>query len=621
MSESDAYRTVFERAGIGLALLGPDGGWQKANDALCVFLGYSQAELMQCGFDQLLHSDDRARAEAEGRKLLLGKTERVSIELRCLRRDGTAIWVHLTVAADRDAAGRAAHLIATVEDIDHRRRLDEAARRLAAIVESSDDAIIAKDLHGIVTAWNQGAEALFGYGAQEMLGRPISILIPDDRADEEPKILEAICRGEKVLHYETVRRRKDGRQIQVSLTVSPILDFAGRIVGASKIAHDISARKDAEEAIRAADRQKDEFLATLSHELRNPLAPIRNAMQVMWFATDRKILEEAHSMVERQLNQLVHLVDDLLDVNRVIRGTLVLRKEPVELSTIVHSAVETVGPLIGSGRHELTVVLPPHPVILDVDPLRLVQALQNLLTNASKYTPRGGRIEISAMQQDGEAVIRVTDNGIGIPPDMLNKIFGMFTRIDSGLEQAQGGLGVGLTLVRQMIELHGGSVEARSEGLGCGSQFVVRLPVSTRVESARAGDAAVAPGNPRRRILVVDDNRDSADSSAMMLELMGHETTRAYDGIEALEAAAAFRPEVILLDIGLPQMSGHEVAARIRAQPWGAGIILIAVTGWGQEKDRHQSRESGFDHHLVKPIDTVELVQLLAGFGKPVRAD
>jgi len=418
-----------------------------------------------------------------------------------------------------------------------------------------------------------------------------------------------------------VHRRKDGTLVDVSLTVSPVLDAAGRIVGASKIARDISGRRRAELALKEADRRKDEFIAVLAHELRNPLAPIRNALQVMWFAADRKVLEEAHSMVERQLAQIVRLVDDLLDVSRISRGTLELRRESVELAAIVETAVQTSRPLIEAGRHTLAVDLPQEPVRLTADAMRLNQVLLNLLNNAAKYTPRGGRIELKARVEDGahgnEVVITCSDNGIGIPPEMLDRVFTMFAQIDNAVDRSQGGLGVGLSLVRQLVGLHGGSVRAFSNGPGKGSRFEVRLPLREVDASAAAPAPAVPatpaapPHSPSRRILVIDDNQDSADSSAMVLELMGHTTERAYSGTEGLEVAGRFRPDVVLLDIGLPGMSGYEVATHLREAPWGKDAILIAVTGWGQEDDRRRSREAGFNHHLVKPIDIVELVALL----------
>jgi CheY-like chemotaxis protein len=313
-------------------------------------------------------------------------------------------------------------------------------------------------------------------------------------------------------------------------------------------------------------------------------------------------------------------VDDLLDLSRVSGGKLELRPKRVELAGVISAALEASRPLIESCGHELTVAVPPEPVHMDADPNRLAQVFLNLLNNSAKYTPQGGHVWLVAERQGGEAVVRVRDTGVGIAAEMLPRVFELFTQVEGSLERSHGGLGIGLSLVRRLVEMHGGTVEARSEGLGKGSEFVVRLPALARP----ADEQPPAPGNdaeaaaPTRRILVVDDNRDSALSLAMMLSLMGNETRTAHDGPEGLEAAAAFRPDVLLLDIGLPKMNGYDVCRRLRDQPWGKSIVIVALTGWGQEEDRRRSREAGFDHHLVKPVDPPVLEALLArpGNGK-----
>ena len=369
-----------------------------------------------------------------------------------------------------------------------------------------------------------------------------------------------------------------------------------------------------EQREREADRRKDEFLATLAHELRNPLAPIRNATSVLKLAyNDREAFEQATETIERQLGQLVRLIDDLLDASRISRGKLELRRERVELAPIIHQAVETCRPMAECANHEVTVTLPPQPVYLDADPVRLSQVVCNLLNNACKFVGQGGRISLTAERHDNDVVIAVKDNGIGIPPDKLDCIFEMFSQVDQSLERSHGGLGIGLTLARRLVELHGGSIEARSEGIGQGSEFVVRLPVA--VDRAptppEEPDDEIKPSG-KRRILVVDDNRDSAESLAMLLRLTGNETSVAYDGEEAVEAAARQRPDVILLDIGLPKLNGFDACRRIRENRWAKNVLIIALTGWGQEEDRRKSAEAGFDGHLVKPVDHAELMRLLA---------
>jgi CheY-like chemotaxis protein len=328
---------------------------------------------------------------------------------------------------------------------------------------------------------------------------------------------------------------------------------------------------------------------------------------------DREAFEQTTAMMERQLGHLVRLIDDLLDASRISQGKLELRRERVELATIIRQAVETCRPVAECANLEVAVTLPPQPVYLDADSVRLSQVVCNLLNNACKFVGQGGRISLTASRHGNDAVIVVKDNGIGIPPDKLDRIFEMFSQVDQSLERSQGGLGIGLTLAKRLVELHGGSIEARSEGVGQGSEFVVRLPVA--VDGALPipdGPDEVIQSNGKRRILVVDDNRDSATSLTTLLRLSGNETFIAYDGVEAVEAAARQRPDVILLDIGLPKLNGFDACRGIREHRWAQNVLIIALTGWGQEEDRRKSAEAGFDGHLVKPVDHAELMRLLA---------
>jgi PAS domain S-box-containing protein len=359
-----------------------------------------------------------------------------------------------------------------------RQQSDRATSRLAAIVETSDDAIIGKDLDGIITTWNRGAERLFGYTAQEVIGRPITILIPPEKADEEPGILARIRRGERIDHYETVRRRKDRTQIDVSLSVSPILDNKGIVVGASKIARDITERKRAEASLREADRRKGEFLAVLSHELRNPLAPMLHAVALLKLA-DEDVRRQACAILERQIGNMTRLVGDLQDISRISRGAIEVQKEETPLASVVHAALEISRPLVEGAGHRLEVSLPATSVSVFADRLRLAQVMSNLINNAARYTPRGGHIAVKASTTLGLAEISVRDNGIGIQAGDLSRIFDMFTQLDDSGRRASGGLGVGLALSRQLMELHGGTIEARSAGPGQGSEFIVRIPVSS----------------------------------------------------------------------------------------------------------------------------------------------
>jgi len=369
--------------------------------------------------------------------------------------------------------------------------------------------------------------------------------------------------------------------------------------------------------LRDADRRKDEFLATLAHELRNPLAPIRNSLQILKMPRlDAATVERSREMMERQVHQLVRMVDDLLDVSRVMRGKIELRKERVELATVVARAVETAQPLIEAQGHELTVHLPPDSLALDADPVRLAQVIGNLLTNAAKYTEANGRIRLTGQREGGEAVLRLRDTGIGISPDMLPHIFELFVQVDQSSTKAQGGLGIGLTLVKNLVEMHKGTVQAHSAGLGKGCEFVVRLPLLLQAygEVIENGEQQQEPTRSTgHRLLVVDDNRDAADSLAMLLCLQGHEVRVAHDGPAALKLAEGYRPEMIFLDIGMPGMDGYEVARRLRQQPGLEKVVLAALTGWGQQEDRRRTAEAGFDHHLVKPVEPNDLEELLGG--------
>ena len=543
-------------------------------------------------------------------------------------KDGSEAPIDDSAAPIRDVQGEVVGCVLVFRDITIRRQLERenaarltAARFLAAIVESSEDAIVSKSLDGIIQTWNVTAERIFGYSSQEAVGKHISLIIPEDRLDEEQEIMTSLRAGRRIEHYDTVRVRKDGRPIHISLTISPMKDDNGHIVGASKIARDITDRKWAEErtyrlmaGLKDADRRKDEFLAMLAHELRGPLAPIRNVLEVMKCAGNNgEVFLRAREMMERQLGHLVRLVDDLIDVNRITRNKIELRRERVDLASVINQAVEAFRPLCVQANHDLTVTLPAAPIYVDVDLVRLAQVFSNILSNACKYTESGGRIALTARRAGNTAVVTIQDNGMGIPPDKLDSVFDMFMQVERTLKRAQGGLGIGLTLVKRLVEMHGGTVTAFSQGAGRGSTFTVQLPIPAQQPGAIAAMHPAPPAEaPARRILVVDDNPDSATSLAMLLEMSGNETQVAHDGLAAVDAAKQFRPDVVLLDLGLPKLNGLEVCRRIRAEPWGRRMILIAMTGWGQEDDRRRSKEAGFDYHMVKPVDYTELMALLS---------
>jgi PAS domain S-box-containing protein len=506
-------------------------------------------------------------------------------------------------------------------NVTERRRFEEDQARLAAIVESSHDAIVSKTLDGIVRTWNSAAERLFGYTPEEVVGKSITLLIPPDRLHEETMILSRLARGERIEHYETIRKAKDGRLIDISLTISPIRDAGGNIVGASKIARDITEQKRAEEALREAmealkeaDRRKDEFLALLAHELRNPLAPLRNGLEVMRLsAGDPQTVAQARDIMSRQLSHMVRLIDDLLDVSRISLNKMELRRSRVLLADVINSAVEIARPVLEAEWQDLIISLPPEPIFLGADLTRLAQVFGNLLNNSAKYTEPGGRIWLTATREDGHVSVAVRDTGIGIPASALPTVFDMFSQVDRSLERSTGGLGIGLALVKGLVEMHGGTVEAASPGPGQGSTFTVRLPVLEETEEV-AGESAerFEAVESKRRILVVDDNNDSAASMEIMLQLLGNEVRVAHDGLQAVELAGQFRPEVILMDLGMPNLDGYGATRRIREQPWGRDMVIVALTGWGQEEDRVKTREAGCDGHLVKPVELSALEKLLA---------
>ncbi|HVK19446.1 MAG TPA: PAS domain S-box protein [Fimbriiglobus sp.] len=771
----------FDNATVGLHWVGPDGTILRANRAELDLLGYPPDEYIGRHIAEF-HAD-RDVIEDVLRRLRAGETVR-DREARMRCKDGSIRHVLIDSSVLWEN-GRFVHTRCFTRDITERKLVEETRLRLAAIVESSDDAIIGIDLNGTITSWNRAAERLYGYTAEEVVGRPTSVLIPPDHKDDFPTIMGRLGRGERIERYETVRVSKGGRRVDVSLTISPVRNAEGRVVGASKIAHDVTDRKrtgaalrrqterlrllweaaavlltadnpdamlrgllgkigphlgvdtyfnftvtDGGDALRLAscegipveaartitrlefgqavcgtvalhrrpivathiqqsddpkvqlvksfglrayacnpllagdrllgtlsfashtrdefdpdevafmetvchyatvayerlrlvnelkeaDRRKDEFLATLAHELRNPLAPVRNAVQVLRHkGPDDPELRWGRDVIDRQVEHLTRLIDDLMDISRITRNKLELRKQRVELAEVITGAVESSRPAVEQCGHELTVTLPPQPIYLNGDLVRLAQVFQNLLTNAVKYTERGGQIWLTAERQGGDAVVRVKDTGVGIPGEKLPRLFEMFFQVDRTLERSQGGLGIGLSLVRRLVELHGGRVDARSEGVGKGSEFIVRLPVL--VEKSIPPQSQEPGGNGRtkttaRRILVVDDNRDSADSLAMLLRLTGHEVHAAYDGVEGVEAAERVRPEVVLLDIGMPGLNGYDACRRIRGQEWGKDVMLIATTGWGQDEDRRRTGEAGFDAHLVKPVDPQALMRLLAG--------
>jgi PAS domain S-box-containing protein len=503
-----------------------------------------------------------------------------------------------------------------------RARAEEARRkgdeRLRAIVQHTPAAVYQIDLDNRFVLVNRRFEELYGRQATDVVGRTIrEVFSPEAAAAVEANIARVISEN-RALEVEAIVDTPDGPHVYSKIK-APMLDDEGKLRGVVVVATDITDRKRMLEALREGDRRKDEFLAMLAHELRNPLAPILNAAQLMRLKEieDPELLW-CRDVIERQGQHLARLVDDLLDVSRITQGKIKLKREHVDLATIVARAVETTRPLIDARRHELVLEMPCDPIYVDADLTRLAQVIGNLLNNAAKYTEDGGLIRLTVQQGTGldghgEAVVRVRDSGVGIPPEMLPRMFELFSQAERTLDRAQGGLGIGLALVRRLVEMHGGIVSAHSEGAHKGSEFVVRLP-SLDVHEAPAPKPSSLNGVVRpqaRRVVIADDNQDAANSLAMLLRASGDTVELAHDGAEALEVAERVRPDVIFLDIGMPRLDGCATARRIRATSWGRDVALIALTGWGEPDARGRTHEAGFDAHLVKPIDFGALMGVL----------
>lgn len=498
----------------------------------------------------------------------------------------------------------------------------QAARRLSLALDAARIGTFVWDMETDRVNADDRALRLFDISPDDVRNRELGRFRGAVHPDDLPRVLaeiDAAVRERRGYEseYRVVRGNGSIRSLLARGTIE--YDAAGAPARLSGAVLDITHRKRAEgaqrQALLQADRRKDDFLATLAHELRNPLTPLCNAMQILELAHSRETVAYARDMMSRQLQQLVRLVDDLLDLSRISRGKIELRRERIALNTAITRAAEAAEPLMAENEHELSLTLPPDPLYVDADLARLTQVFSNLLTNAAKFTPQGGHIRITATARDDQAVVTVRDDGAGIPPDKLTQIFDMFVQAGEAPKQPRGGLGIGLTLVRQLVELHGGGIEARSAGSGQGSEFIVSLPAAMPLPAEPR-----AAGRGWRRILIVDDNKDVADSLNMLLSAMGRDVRTVYDGATAVATAAEWRPDAIFLDIGMPRMNGYETARRIRAQLPETKTVLIALTGGSRQDDEQRSRATGFQLHLVKPVDPVMLEKLVAASGPPASA-
>lgn len=746
-AERERYRQLVQAMGMAVFTTDATGRIELYNAAAVQLWGRTpEAGERWSGALRLYHPDGTPMPHDQCPTALAlrhGSTEQGQ-EVLLEQPDGTQLFVLAHPKVLLDEKGQVKGVVNLLVDLTARKRAERKSAQLAAIVSSSHDAIISKDLEGIIQTWNEGATELFGYTAEEAIGQPTTMLMPPDRVNEEPGILRRIKAGEVIDQYQAVRQHKDGHLLHILLTISPIRNEQGEIVGASKMARDIGAElaamramrlseqrytdlfttmdqgfcvieldydaqdqlvdwtyveanpafekhsgmsnvvgkrasdlmpnlerswlemydrvyqtgvgarcinavsdvnrwievyayptgdqvhrqlavllTDVTERVRAErhmrqvaeslqreDRHKNQFLATLAHELRNPLAPLRSGLEVLQEGGNGA---EVTGMMQRQVDQIVRLVDDLLDVSRLGTGKITLRKEPVALARIINEAAEAMAPVLREQGQQLLLMPPAESVFVEGDPARLTQVLSNLINNACKFSEDGSLIELRTAVHDGMAVIDVKDRGCGLSPEDLPRIFGLFNQAPAPAKlRNNAGLGIGLTLVRDLVQMHAGTVEAHSEGLGKGSTFTVKLPVMAEAPPAVSSNGkAPAPQVEGRKVLVVDDNLDAAQLLSMVLGRKGFQVRTAADGPAGIEAAEAFRPEVILLDIGLPGMSGYEVAQQLRAQEWAKGVLLVALTGWGQNEDREKSRQAGFDHHLVKPVQVGRILELM----------
>jgi len=789
----DRYQDLYEHAPVGYVTIGFDGRILEANRLATIMLGQPLPALHRRRLIEHVASDDHA-VFMRSLSLLARGAGMQQVEVRLLRPDRAQRWVSVQMMLVGIEQNESPQCRAALIDITERVQMQQRIAQLAGIVASSDDAIVGANLERRITSWNGGAERLFGFSADEMIGASLDDLVPPERRAEEATLHRRLRAGERLKYVETERRHRDGHRIPVSMSIAPLLDEAGQVCGSSLIARDITERKRGERALhqrlrqlnllsqtgqalimgshngdspmrhelfdrvrqavgaelymshalgavpdrlrlvsshglseasraalaelplqaslcglvarrrsplvieqlqacelpeaallkadgascyagfpltaggrvcgvaafvsttrerfrdgdlqviqtvcdqvsamldrthlleelhareqslREADRRKDDFIATLAHELRNPLAPIRNAVAVLRHsALGEEQLNLCRDIIDRQVVQMSHLLEDLLDVSRVTRNRIQLRRETFPLQRAVEQALETTRPFIDAQRHRLVLQMPLEPVMVHADLTRLTQVFANLVNNAAKYTDPGGCVTVALERQGTEATLSVRDTGVGIDPAQLGQVFDMFAQLEPSIERSHGGLGIGLSLARGLVELHGGHIDARSDGPGRGSEFIVHLPAPPAAvraappplpAAAAANDGPPAP----HRILVIDDNIDACRTLAALLQLKGQEVRTAFGGHEGLALAQAWRPGIAVVDIGMPDLNGYDVCQRLRAEPWGAGMLLIACTGWGQQEDRERARAAGFDAHVVKPVEPTALLRLL----------
>jgi len=627
LNDSKLFQLMAESVrDYAIFLLDPQGDIQSWNPGAELIKQYKADEIIGKHFSVFYTPEDIAR-DWPATELKRATSEgRFEDEGWRVRKDGSRFWAYVVITALRDPGGKLLAFSKITRDLSDRREQEEALRRseerFRLLIEGVQDyAIYMLNPEGVITSWNEGARRIKGYEASEIIGKHFSRFYgADDIAAGKPWAELAMAREHGRAEDEGWRVRKDGTRFWARVVVTALKDPEGRPRGFAKVTQDLTQRQHSQ-AIEIAARQVHDFIAVLAHELRNPLAPIRNAAQLLKdTSAGPEVFEVARRAIDRQSAQLARIVDDLLDVARITRGTFSVHPERTDLRDIVQRAVETARPVIEAGQHHLLVELPPGAVFARADELRLTQALTNVLNNAARYTDPHGQITLALRREPhGErvmAALSIRDTGRGIEKEFLGSIFGMFVQGRHAASRSQTGLGVGLALTRTIVELHHGSIEARSEGAGKGSEFVIRLPLEEGAQIRAPGDQ---PGASRHelangvahRVLVVDDNVDAASMMAALVRQLGHDVVVVHDGPSALQAAEAYRPEIILLDLGMPGMNGFEVARALRERGINPTPRIVAVTGWGKPEDERRTREAGFDMHLIKPVEESQIRQAL----------
>jgi PAS domain S-box-containing protein len=614
---SDPYRQlVLGVQDYAIYLLDRSGhivSWNRGAEKL---EGYCAAEIVGQHFSVLYPPEAIERRSPERELKMAQESGRLEDEGWRVRKDGSRFWANVVITALHDESGALRGFSKITRDLTERRRQEETLRqseqRFRVLVDGLRDyAIFMLDTEGRVTSWNSGARRITGYEAEEISGRHLGVLYPQSAIDRKlPEQELAMAREHGRFEDEGPRLRKDGNQFWANAVVSPLYDQEGILVGYANVIRDLTDRKRAE-SLEQAERHTSEFLAMLAHELRNPLAPINNALHLLALkppadATEKWVREVLH----RQTAQITRLIEDLLDVSRITRAAIPLNRRPLDVCAVVRAAVEGAMHWMQARGHGLSVELPPNEALTVLaDEARLTQVLHKLLHNAARYTPEGGQVSIAARRENDSVVVHVKDNGVGMDAELLGSAFDLLKQGQHAPQRPQGGLGIGLTLVQRLVRLHGGIVEARSAGVDRGSEFIVRLPAAQEAPASAATAAEPLSPTPRK-VLVIDDNSDAANALRLLLENDGHNVRVAHDGVSGLALAREYRPEYLLLDIGLPRLNGYDIAASVRGDPELKHTTIVAITGYGQVHDRARTAAVGFDHHLTKPIEFAALQEL-----------